>query len=213
MTLGAGTHAARPPTRAARRRRGGDRPFTRLGIAGLAAHVFLELGAGVGMPLASLLGPSRAAALWAGSTFAAGRAAGRGAPRHDRAFALVNGSGLAVVIAHLTGWPRRPGRLGAVWLADCEGLGPAMMKYYNPVLHASAAAAAIAMVRERGTAHPVLPLLPVLAVPAARRAQHAEHRRLLVMARQAPAWWNRRLRQSPSNSSSIRSSAPTASDR
>jgi hypothetical protein len=44
------------------------RPLTRLTAAATAAHVFFELFAGVGMPLASLLGPApAAAALWAGS--------------------------------------------------------------------------------------------------------------------------------------------------
>ncbi len=44
------------------------RPWTRLAGAAMAGHVFFELGAGVGMPFASVLGPLPAAAVWATAT-------------------------------------------------------------------------------------------------------------------------------------------------
>src|SRR3954447_22116074 len=51
------------------------RPWTRLASTALAGHVFFELGAGVGMPFASVLGPVPAAACWAAGTLQVQRAA------------------------------------------------------------------------------------------------------------------------------------------
>ena len=169
----------------------GSRRMTRLGIAGLAAHVFFELGAGVGMPLASIVGPARAALLWAATAGSAWQRAGRSA--HDRVFVLINGFGVAAVTAHLTGWPARRTRIGLPWLRECEGLGPPLMRYYNPILYLSLAACAAGLVRENRDASRKLALVPLALVPFLAAAQHAEHRRLKRIAAHDPAWWNRRL--------------------
>jgi peptidoglycan/LPS O-acetylase OafA/YrhL len=108
-------------------------------------------------------------------------------------FVLVNGFGLAAVTAHLAGWPTRRTRIGLPWLRDCEGLGPELMRYYNPVLYLSAAACATALVRENRTAPRRLALVPLALVPLLAFAQHAEHGRLRRLAARSPAWWNRRL--------------------
>jgi hypothetical protein len=165
--------------------------MTRLGIAGLATHVFFELGAGVGMPLASFAGPVRAAVLWAATAGSAWQRAGR-SPR-DRPFALINGFGIAAVTAHLVGWPSRRTRIGLPWLRDCEGLGPRLMRYYNPILYLSLVACGAAVVRENRDAPRALALVPLGSVPLLIAAQHAEHKRLKHIAAHAPAWWNRRL--------------------
>lgn len=167
------------------------RPMTRLGVAGLAAHVFFELGAGVGMPLASVVGPVRAAVLWAVTAGSVWQRAGRSS--RDWMFVVVNGFGVAAVTAHLAGWPTRRTRAGLPWLLDCEGLGPQLMRYYNPILYASLAACAAALIRENRGAPRKLALLPLALVPLLAAAQHAEHRRLKDIATHAPAWWNRRL--------------------
>jgi hypothetical protein len=172
-----------------------NRPFTRLGIAGMAAHVFFELAAGVGMPLASVLGPGRGAALWSGASALGWRAARSRSSSLDCVFSLVNAFGLAAVIAHLAAWPSRRTRLGLPWLVTCEGLDGAAMRYYNPILYFSGAACAVALLRENRTARPPLlaaVLLPVL-VPAIAASQHLEHRLLKLIAADRPAWWNRRL--------------------
>src|SRR5215207_10071972 len=140
----------------------GRRPLTRLATAGAAGHVFFELAAGVGMPLASLLGPGPAAGLWAGYTAGVWRIAAHRAPSADRALAVVNAVSLAAVIAHFSGWPRRT-RFGLAWLEDCEGLGPELMPIYNPVLYLSGAAALGALLAENRTASRRLPLLVVAA--------------------------------------------------
>jgi hypothetical protein len=168
--------------------------MTRLATAGLAAHVFFELGAGVGMPTASVLGPVPAAGLWAGGTAAIWRAAGRRPASGDAAFGVWNGIGLAAVAAHFAGWPSRRTRTGLPWLRDCEGLGPELMPVYNPVLYVSAAAAVAALARENRSAPRRGPLLTLAAVPLLVAMQRAEHRRLVDRARSRPAWWNRRLR-------------------
>jgi hypothetical protein len=110
------------------------RPLTRLTAAATAAHVFFELFAGVGMPLASLLGlaPAAAAALWAGSTAPVWRVAVIPSGSVDRPLMVVNVMCLAAVVAHLTAWPRRRTRFGLPWLDDCEGLGPELMPIYIP---------------------------------------------------------------------------------
>jgi hypothetical protein len=167
------------------------RPLTRLGLAGLASHAFFELASGVGMPLASVIGPKRAAGLWACVTGVLWRKAG--STGLDRWFDLLNGFGMAAVLAHLTAWPRRRTRLGLPWLVECEGLGPDAMRFYNPILYFSAAACALALVSENRDAPKGFALVPVAFVPLLAAWQHAEHRRLKRIAAEAPAWWNRRL--------------------
>jgi hypothetical protein len=171
----------------------GSRPLTRLATAGLAAHVFFELGAGVGMPTASVLGPAPAAGAWALGTGAVWRSAARRPASADAAFAAWNVLGLAAVVAHFAGWPRRRTRAGVPWLRDCEGLGPDLMRFYNPILYVSGAAGLAALATENRTAPRSLVLLTPVLVPALIRMQHAEHERLKDRARRRPAWWNRRL--------------------
>jgi hypothetical protein len=168
------------------------RPLTRLGIGGLAAHVTFEFGAGVGVPLASIIGPIPAAALWGAATAVASRSARRSS--RDHAFVLINGFGLAAVSAHMLGWPTRRTCLGLPWLRDCEGLGPGSMRYYNPILYVSFAACAAALLRENGSAPRRWALLSIALAPVVMRWQHLEHRRLRQIAAHRPAWWNRRLR-------------------
>jgi hypothetical protein len=178
-----------------RKRAFGRRPMTRLATAGLATHLFFELGAGVGMPLASVVGPIGAAGVWGAGTKAVWRAAGTRPSSSDAAFAMVNGFGLAAVTAHLAGWPKQRTRVGLPWLRDCEGLGPDLMRFYNPILYVSGAAALVALLRENRSAPRHLSLLALGLVPVLVAAQHGEHRRLKEIARKQPRWWNRRLQQ------------------
>jgi hypothetical protein len=167
------------------------RPWTRLAGAAMAGHVFFELGAGVGMPFASLLGPAPAAATWAAGTVAVQRAAG--SPGRDVPLAVVNGLSLAAAVGHLAGWPRRRNALGLPWLTDCEGLGPELMRWYNPIVYAGGVAAAAALLAENRAAPRWAGVLPLAAVPLLIRVQHAEHERLRRLAVRRPGWWNRRL--------------------
>ena len=169
------------------------RPFTRLATAGLAAHVFYELAAGVGMPTASVLGPLPAAGGWALGSAAIWRAAATRPASADTALATWNGLGLAAVLGHFAAWPARRTRLGLPWLRTCEGLGPELMPAYNTILYASAAATITALARENRSASR-RSLLVLVLVPALMAMQRAEHRRLRDRARRSPAWWNRRLR-------------------
>jgi hypothetical protein len=172
------------------------RPWTRLAGAAMAGHVFLELGAGVGMPFASVLGPVPAAAGWAVGTVAVQRAAG--SPRHDTGIdttlAVVNGVSVAAAAAHLAGWPRRRTRLGLPWLTECEGLGPELMRWYNPIVWTGGIAAAAGVLAENRGAPRWAGLLPLALVPVLVRLQHAEHERLRRLAVRRPGRWNRRLR-------------------
>jgi hypothetical protein len=171
------------------------RPFTRSATAGLAGHVFFELAAGVGMPFASVVGPLPAAVVWASGSAALDRLAARPSGSGDRVLAVANGLGLAAVVGHLAGWPRRRTRVGLPWLVDCEGLGPQLMRWYNPVVHASGAAALGGLLWENRTAPRRLGWSMLAAVPLLVRLQHAEHRRLRTLARTRPGWWNRRLQE------------------
>jgi hypothetical protein len=108
---------------------------------------------------------------------------------------VANGLGLAAVVGHLAGWPRRRTRVGLPWLVDCEGLGPQLMRWYNPVVHASGAAALGGLLWENRTAPRRLGWSMLAAVPLLVRLQHAEHRRLRTLARTRPGWWNRRLQE------------------
>ena len=186
-----GTRGRRRPVASAARQLSAGRPWTRLAAAGLAGHVFFELGAGVGMPLASVVGPAPAAGLWTAATAWVERSAG--APGRDTPLAVTNGLGLAAVVAHLTGWPRRRTRLGLPWLIECEGLGADLMPWYNAILYAGGVAAAIAVTTENRTAPRWAGLAPLALVPVLIRVQHTEHRRLVHIARRRPRRWNRRL--------------------
>jgi hypothetical protein len=171
------------------------RPLTRLTVVGLAGHVAFELGAGAGVPLASVLGPYPAAGLWTLVTGGTWWAASTGSASADRFLAAVNGFGLAAVTAHLAGWPTRRTRTGLPLLRDCEGLGPELMPYYNSVLYLSAATALLATLRENRTAPVRLSLAMLGLAPALVAFQHWEHRRLVREGRTTPRWWNRRRRR------------------
>jgi hypothetical protein len=175
--------------------RGHARPFTRLAICGLGAHVFFELASGVGMPLASVIGPLRAATLWATATGGGVRAAATVPKSCDPFFATANAAALAVVTAHLSGWPRRPISLGLPWLVECEGLDADKMPAYNCILYLSGAAALAALLTENAAPRARFALAPLCLIRVAIRAQHAEHRRMLALTESAPRWWNRGLRR------------------
>jgi hypothetical protein len=174
--------------------RAGPRPWTRLAIAGSGAHVAIELGAGVGLPLASVVGPLPAAAGWAAATAAGWRAAGQGGSRRDTVLRVVDGTALAAVAAHWLGWPRR--RRGLPWLTRCEGLEGGVMVPYNAVLAVTAVGAVAGLVRENRSAGRAAGLAPLALVPALVRVQHREHAALVAAAHAHPAWWNRRLARS-----------------
>ena len=161
----------------------GSRPMTRLSVAGLAAHVFFELAAGVGMPLASVVGPTPAAALWAVSSRGTWRAAATRPASSDPAFALLNAFALAAVLGHLSGWPRRRTRLGLPWLKECEGLGPDLMPAYNSILYFSGGTALIGLLGENRSSSRRLPVLLLSLTPVFVAAQHAEFRHLIQRAR------------------------------
>ena len=175
------------------------RPWTRAALAGSAAHVFLELAAGVGMPGASIVGPAPAATAWAAGTGAGWRIAGRTGGAADRPLQVYNGLALTAVVAHYAAWPRRRARLGLPWLAECEGMRGAVMLPYNVILLASGVAASVALVRENRSAAALLGWAPLLLVPLFASSQHREVDRLVQVAGERPAWWNRRLqgRESP----------------
>jgi hypothetical protein len=167
--------------------------MTRTATAALAAHVFFELGAGVGMPGASVLGPVPAAGLWAAGTTGIWRAAGSRGTGGDAFFGVWNGIGLAAVVAHFAGWPRERTRTGLPWLRDCEGLGSELMPVYNTILYVSAVATLAALAGENRTASRAGPLVALSLFPLLIAVQRAEHRRLVDRAHRRPAWWNRRL--------------------
>ncbi|MEV0804887.1 hypothetical protein [Micromonospora sp. NPDC050200] len=153
-----------------------------------------ELGAGVGLPLASVLGPYAAAGFWTLATGGVWVASGRDASA-DTLLAAVNGFGLAAISAHLLGWPTRRTRTGLPWLEDCEGLGSELMPFYNPILYFSGATGLLAIFRENRPARVPLSMAMLGLVPALIAFQHWEHRRLLRQAHTHPRWWNRRLRR------------------
>ena len=172
----------------------GGRPLTRLTVVSLAGHVVFELGAGVGLPLASVLGPYAATGFWTVVTGGVLTASGRDESA-DNLLAAANGFGLAAISAHLLGWPHRRTRTGLPWLEDCEGLGPELMPFYNPILYLSGVAGVLALVRENRTARGYLPVAMLGLVPGLIAFQHWEHRRLRRQAHTRPGWWNRRLRR------------------
>ncbi|MFE9691548.1 hypothetical protein [Micromonospora sp. NPDC005806] len=170
------------------------RPLTRLTVVSLAGHVVFELGAGVGMPLASVIGPYAAAGFWTVVTGGVLAASGRDESA-DELLAAANGFGIAAVSAHLLGWPTRRTRTGLPWLADCEGLGPELMRFYNPILYLSGVTGLLAIARENRSARLYLPIAMLGLVPGLIAYQHWEHRRLRHQAQTRPGWWNRRLRR------------------
>ncbi|PWU59450.1 hypothetical protein DLE60_16195 [Micromonospora globispora] len=170
------------------------RPLTRLTVVSLAGHVVFELGAGVGMPLASVIGPYGAAGFWTLVTGGVLAASARDESA-DKLLAAANGFGIAAISAHLLGWPTRRTRTGLPWLSDCEGLGPELMPFYNPILYFSGATGLLAILRENRTARWYLPMAMLGLVPGLVAFQHWEHRRLRRQAQARPAWWNRRLQR------------------
>ncbi len=171
---------------------GNRRPWTRLGVAGIGAHVFYELATGVGMPMASRVGPVPAALGWSIGTVSAFAEAGRRPSDADRVFSVLNGVFGSAVIAHLTSWPATR-TLGLPWLIECEGISGKLVHPYNVILYVSGMAAVGGLVENRqGRALGML--VPLLLVPALRREQRREFSRLRVRAIDRPGWWNRRLR-------------------
>jgi hypothetical protein len=169
------------------------RPWTRLGTVGASAHVFYELAAGVGMPFASRVGPTSAAAFWGASTVIAVREAGRQPRSRDAAFAALNATLLSAVIAHFASWPRKR-VAGLPWLTECEGLSGKVIQPYNVILYTSAVAT-IGGLAENRHGRVLGVLLPAVLVPWLMSEQHREFSRLLAQARRHPGWWNRRLRR------------------
>jgi hypothetical protein len=114
-------------------------------------------------------------------------------PAHGRARRLVGLPALG------TGWGGAAGQRGALlpWLVDCEGLGPALMRWYNPVVYASAVGALGGLLRENRSAPRRLGWSLLATVPLLVRVQHGEHRRLRALAGTRPGWWNRRLQEGP----------------
>lgn len=168
------------------------RPWTRLGVVGIAGHLGYELVWGVGVPLASRVGVTTATAGYAASSLAAYRAAGQlASPRGDRAFAVANGLFLSAAVSHLSSWPRTT-RAGLPWLVECEGLEGRLMGPYNALLYVSAAAAVGGFMENR-RAWAWFLLTPVIVVPLLRRETPREFQRLLDQAADRPRWWNRRL--------------------
>jgi hypothetical protein len=169
-------------------------PFTQAAVVGLAGHVFYELGSGVGMPLASLVGPRAAAALWGSATVVTLRRVRRPDP-DPVLLGSVNSMGLAAVVAHFAAWPRRRTRLGLPYLTECEGLGRDRMPAYNLILYLSAAAALGGLAVESREDRTRSLRMSAAAVPVLMAGQRWEFRRLQRLAWSRPGWWNRRLRR------------------
>lgn len=169
------------------------RPLTRTAIAGLAAHIWFELGAGVGAPLASVLGPRRAAAFWTVTTAGAWHEASRVSHVGDTFFAVTDAFAVAALVGHLRAWPTRRGLAGVPWLRDCEGLGPELMPVYNSILYVSAVAGGAALLRENAGARRWPIAVTLASVPVLSLVQRVEFRRLCRQALAEPSWWTRRL--------------------
>ncbi len=169
-----------------------ERPWTRLGVVGIAGHLVYELAAGVAVPLAPHIGVRAAATAFALPAAAAYVPAGRlVSPRGDRTYAVANGIFLAAVAAHYTSWPRT-WRAGLPWLTECEGLHGPVIGPYNVILQASAVAGVAGLWENRSQwrwgAATALALAPVL-----RWGTPHEYARLRRQAEERPRWWNRRL--------------------
>lgn len=169
------------------------RVLTSVHVATNVAHPFFELASGVGMPLASVLGPLPAAAVFGGGSAMVERWAAQAPPSADGRFMVLNGLGVAAVVAHWLGWPRRRMPGGIPWLDECEGLSGRLMLVYNPILYASGLCGALAILRENRSSSRLVALAMGAFVPVLVVLQHGEHRRLLRRAQIRPGWWNRRL--------------------
>jgi hypothetical protein len=172
------------------------RPLTRLAATSLAGHLALELGAGVGVPGSGVIGAPPAATAFGVALGATVREAGRRGAEADVAFSIINAIGVAAVASHLLAWPRRRTCAGLPWLADCEGLGPELMPWYNPLLYGSGALAGLALVRENRTAprHRTVTLAAAL-VPILVHLQPLDFASRKQRAAARPDHWHRRLSQ------------------
>ena len=161
----------------------------------MAGHLGYELGAGVGVPLASRVGPPVACGGYAGALAAAYGGAGRlHGSRGVTVFAALNGVFLAAVLNHYARWPRDPERR-IPWLVECEGLRGRVIGPYNVMLQAVLVSSLAGLVENRegwrwglgfavGTFHFFWWATP------------REYDRLVEQARHRPRWWNRRLSRS-----------------
>jgi hypothetical protein len=120
------------------------------------------------------------------------REAGRRPSSDDEIFAVLNGVGVAAVVAHLAAWPHRRSAFGLPLLTDCEGLGPEPIPPYNAILYVGGAFALAALVGENRSASPWA-WLALAAAPLLAALQPVEFRRRCDQARARPRWWNRRL--------------------
>ncbi len=169
------------------------RPLTRIAVAGLAAHVWFELAAGVGAPAASVLGPRRAAVVWTAATAGAWRQTCRRSGLGDTFLAVVDALAVAATVGHLLGWPTRRALAGVPWLRDCEGLGPELMPVYNWILYVSAIAGGAALLRENRAARRWPVAVTLASAPLLSLLQRVEFQRLCRQAVTEPSWWTRRL--------------------
>jgi hypothetical protein len=175
-------------------RRLGMRPWTRLGVVSMGAHVFYELGAGVAMPFASLAGPVPAATGWAVGTIAAWRAANQLNERYNTAVCVMNGMFLTAALAHFIYWPK--GWVGGIpYLTECEGLHGRILLPYNNILYLSAVSAVAGLAENGRRAGLRGAAVPLIGVPVLLRVQRIEFQRLRTQARRRPGWWNRRLQR------------------
>jgi hypothetical protein len=171
------------------------RPWTRLGIVGMAAHLGYELAAGVGVPLASRVGPLVAGGGYAGTLAVAYREAGqlRGS-RGEAVFAALNGVFLAAVVNHYTLWPRDAERR-IPWLVECEGLHGRVIGPYNVMLQGAVLCSLAGLLENRdGWSWGIG--FAVGTFPFFRWATPREYDRLVTQAQRRPRWWNRRLSSS-----------------
>ena len=182
------------------------RTWTRIGTIGVGAHVFYELACGVGVPLASRIGPVPAAALFGVGAGAAFREAGRQPPARDPAFSVLNGCYLSAVLAHFIGWPHR-WSAGLPWLTECEGLTGPVLRPYNLILQISGVAALGGLLENSRVRRPWGLAVPLVLTPVLISEQHREYGRLLVQAQRRPGWWNRRLQNRSSNEEEPRMSS------
>jgi len=162
--------------------------WTRLSLLAAATHSGYELGSGSGLPLVAVLGPYGGAAAWLTGTTALWRVLGR-EPFPRRTAAVVNGAGLAGVVAHYTSWPSRRTAFGLPWLVTAEGLAPSRMRTYNGILYAWGAASAVGAWRSPGSR--TWALVGLAAAPLLARASHREFAWMRRRAITSPAWWNR----------------------
>jgi hypothetical protein len=160
----------------------------------MGAHVFYELGAGVGMPFASLAGPVPAATGWAVGTTAAWRAANHLNERYNTAVCVMNGMFLTAALAHFIYWPKR-WVSGIPYLTLCEGLQGRVLLPYNSILYLSAISAVAGLAENGRRAGLHGAAVPLIGVPVLLRVQRIEFQRLRIQARRHPGWWNRRLQK------------------